>query len=189
MPYKDGKFVEPTNTDRAEWAEEALQVFMKRTGSDIDTAVGDLLADLMHWCDTHAGKHIREGEEWYIPTFAESMENAEGNHREERRMEEKHTVHFNRFALDLPYAAVMECSAQGRVDDSVKYWHNELSGDLAKIDTVALRNELREFGAWSKEELEDREANEQRILWVAACQIRDELKVSQNLYGTGCAIS
>ena len=41
----------PNNNDRAEWAREALAGYMKRTGSDIDTAVRDLIGDLGHLFD------------------------------------------------------------------------------------------------------------------------------------------
>jgi hypothetical protein len=43
--------LEPTNQDRAEWAEVALRAFQEATGADECDALGDLLADLMHWCD------------------------------------------------------------------------------------------------------------------------------------------
>lgn len=43
------------NADRARWALAALQEFQRRTGSENDTAVGDLLADLMHLCDRYPG--------------------------------------------------------------------------------------------------------------------------------------
>jgi NTP pyrophosphatase (non-canonical NTP hydrolase) len=39
------------NGSRAEWAGAALSAFMKETGADQEDALGDLLADLMHWAD------------------------------------------------------------------------------------------------------------------------------------------
>jgi hypothetical protein len=42
---------EGMNDDRAEWAGEAIETFMARTGTDFEDSLGDLLADLMHWCD------------------------------------------------------------------------------------------------------------------------------------------
>lgn len=45
-PDPDGK-----NDDRAAWAAAALAKFMEVTGTDDESAVGDLLADLMHWAD------------------------------------------------------------------------------------------------------------------------------------------
>ena len=42
------------NDDRAEWAEAALRAFCLATGVDTTfNAVGDLIADLGHWCDRH----------------------------------------------------------------------------------------------------------------------------------------
>lgn len=51
-----------TNAERASWAELALRAYGRRTGTvhkvvgdDEDPVfiVGDLLADLAHWCDRH----------------------------------------------------------------------------------------------------------------------------------------
>ena len=39
------------NADRAEWAAAALRHFQCTTGTDYEDAPGDLLCDLMHWCD------------------------------------------------------------------------------------------------------------------------------------------
>jgi hypothetical protein len=45
---------EPTNIDRAGWAETALKAFEKVTGSDAkEEGVRDLLADMMHYCDVN----------------------------------------------------------------------------------------------------------------------------------------
>jgi hypothetical protein len=41
----------PSNLDRAMWADEALKIFMTRTGCDCEDSLTDLLADLMHWSD------------------------------------------------------------------------------------------------------------------------------------------
>jgi len=42
---------EGMNDSRAEWAGAALSSFMMVTGTDEEDALGDLLADLMHWAD------------------------------------------------------------------------------------------------------------------------------------------
>ena len=39
------------NPNRARWAAAALAEFRRQTGADLEDAVSDLLADLMHWCD------------------------------------------------------------------------------------------------------------------------------------------
>ena len=42
---------EGMNNKRAGWAKIALKAFIAETGTDEEDAVGDLLSDLMHWCD------------------------------------------------------------------------------------------------------------------------------------------
>jgi hypothetical protein len=42
---------EGMNESRAEWAADALRRFQLTTGTDDEDAPGDLLCDLMHWCD------------------------------------------------------------------------------------------------------------------------------------------
>ena len=44
---------EHMNDLRAVWAWRALAAFIDATGVDLEDSVGDLLADLMHWCDRH----------------------------------------------------------------------------------------------------------------------------------------
>ena len=39
------------HASRTHWAAAALGEFRRRTGADLEDAVSDLLADLMHWCD------------------------------------------------------------------------------------------------------------------------------------------
>lgn len=39
------------NDHRAVWASFAIAAFMRITGCDQEDALGDLLADLMHWAD------------------------------------------------------------------------------------------------------------------------------------------
>lgn len=46
---------EEMNDARADWAATALQCFQEETGSEDDTALIDLLCDLMHWCDRNDG--------------------------------------------------------------------------------------------------------------------------------------
>lgn len=42
---------EGMNDKRAGWAATAVDAFMQETRTDPEDALGDLLADLMHWCD------------------------------------------------------------------------------------------------------------------------------------------
>lgn len=86
---------------------------------------------------------------------------------------ESHDVLFNRFTLTIPDDAMRDCSGQGRVDEAVKFWVTKVRWD--GIDPDDIREELREYGAWDEEELEDDDENRERILWIAACNIREEL--------------
>lgn len=50
VPYT----LDPSNDDRAQWAKVGIDAFAKETGLDneeLETAVSDFLADLMHFCD------------------------------------------------------------------------------------------------------------------------------------------
>ena len=59
------------NADRARWAAAALAEFRRQTGADLEDAVSDLLADLMHWCDRHG------------QTFGDELRRARGHYEEE----------------------------------------------------------------------------------------------------------
>jgi hypothetical protein len=60
---------EDQNEDRAAWAEAALETFRERTGTDYETALPDLLCDLMHWADRNSGKI--DGDQW--PDFEHAL--------------------------------------------------------------------------------------------------------------------
>lgn len=50
---------EKQNSDRARWSSMALYYFIGETGSDLEDAVSDLIADLGHWCDRN-GMNLKE---------------------------------------------------------------------------------------------------------------------------------
>ena len=81
---------------------------------------------------------------------------------------------FNRFEFEMSEDAVNECHHQGACDKDVNAWQGKI--DLSHISDEALREELKEYGAWSDEELQDRTANECRIIWIAAGDIQDRAK-------------
>lgn len=60
------------NAERAAWAHVAIRAFEGVTGADdgIET-VGDLLCDLMHWCDRHG------------VDFKDALASAQSNYRDE----------------------------------------------------------------------------------------------------------
>lgn len=81
------------------------------------------------------------------------------------------TASFNRFKLEMPDDAVVDCSHQGECDSDVAYWETRIA---INVPPEAIRAELKELGAWSQEELENEYDNRLRLIWVAACNIRDE---------------
>lgn len=88
----------------------------------------------------------------------------------------RRTAYFARFPLAMSLDDALACSHAGRCDDDV----NELlkSADIRKqLDRIgpdAIRDELREYGAWDADELADDEQNRARIVWIAAGNIREE---------------
>jgi len=80
---------------------------------------------------------------------------------------------FNRFELRIPGSAVLGCSHSGQCDSDVAH-HAPKIYRPASCTPMALRNELKEYGAWDENELGDDEANWGRIVWIAAGNIRDE---------------
>ncbi len=55
----------------------------------------------------------------------------------------------------------------------------EIATQLADLDADELRDELREYGAWDDTELADHDANLNRILWQAGCDIIDNYQADQ----------
>lgn len=95
-----------------------------------------------------------------------------------RRDEEPETLNavFERFEIELPYACVESCSHRGDCDDDVQFWLSTRPSLLEGIDHDDIRAELKEYGAWSADELADDEANRRRILWIAACNAMEEFR-------------
>ncbi len=64
----------------------------------------------------------------------------------------------------------LSASYQGPCDEDVKFLlkNTKIKRQLKKISADELRDELRD-------ELEDRDDNEMRIIWIAACNIREDL--------------
>lgn len=84
---------------------------------------------------------------------------------------------FNSFSIALPWEAVGDMSGPGPADSAVSHWSSIVSRpDACTPD--ALASELKEYGAWDAEELEDDTENWGRILWIAAGNIREENKAA-----------
>ena len=80
---------------------------------------------------------------------------------------------FNRFAIELTKKQAQIGMHQGSCDNDVAYLRTfpKIKRQLDKLDPTALRVELREYGAWSEEELENHDHNFTLILWIACGNI------------------
>ena len=84
---------------------------------------------------------------------------------------------FDRFEIEMTKAQAESASHMGRCDEDVQALcaHPKIKRQLKKISDEKLIAELKEYGAWDEEELQSREDNEQRIVWIAAGNIMNEL--------------
>lgn len=78
---------------------------------------------------------------------------------------------FNHFEFEIPADIVEACSKSGDMTQAVE--RSIARVELSHISDEALRDELSEYGAWSDDELSSRADNENRILWIAACDINE----------------
>ena len=90
-------------------------------------------------------------------------------------LEKTHVAQFNKFAIILPESAVLDCSHSGDCDNDCKFWQKKIHKELKEISDADLRAELKETGAWGTSELMNRKTNEERIIWIAANNIKDEI--------------
>lgn len=51
----------------------------------------------------------------------------------------------------------------------------EIAARLDKIGHDAMARELREYGAWTDEELKDKTMTRKRFIWCAGCNLSEEL--------------
>jgi hypothetical protein len=63
-----------------------------------------------------------------------------------------------------------DCSHQGSCDEDVEYWTKYF--ECKEPDF--LKRYLKKFGAWDKDELENHEDNMSRLIWLAACDIKEQ---------------
>lgn len=85
---------------------------------------------------------------------------------------------FNRFEFIMTKAQGESASHQGECYDDVVALLKvpAIKRQLQKIDPEDIKAELKEYGAWDAEELQDEEKNHQRIVWIAACDITENAK-------------
>lgn len=73
--------------------------------------------------------------------------------------------------LDFPEelrAFINDCSHQGSCDDDCQYWKDYF--EMNEADAVKY---LKSFGNWDDEELQDHDDNMMRIVWIMACDLRE----------------
>ena len=85
---------------------------------------------------------------------------------------------FNRFEIRMTAVQAASASHTGECDEDVAALAAtpEMVRQLDSIGPDAIRRELWELGVWSDEELADDAQNRQRIVWCAACDIRENAK-------------
>lgn len=86
------------------------------------------------------------------------------------------TAYFNRFTIGMTREQALKASHAGRCDEDVETLvrNPRIASQLRHISPKDIRAELREYGAWSGAQLDDDEENKRRIVWIAACNIREE---------------
>ena len=89
---------------------------------------------------------------------------------------EKVFASFNRFEIELFMHDAEKGSHSGDCESDVIELMNEpyIKEQLDKIDPVALKTELRDYGTWDDEELSNHEDNKMRVLWIACGDIVEE---------------
>jgi hypothetical protein len=86
------------------------------------------------------------------------------------------TSSSGRIEFQLTREQVMQGHHQGACDDDVEALASDptIADQLSCVSTDIMALELREYGAWSPEELEDRDANIRRLIWLACSDIQDQ---------------
>lgn len=139
--------------------------------------------------DATTGRTILIQAGWDYPgtasTFGWSLSEVQAKQR---------TASFERFSLTLPREAIEDCSHPGPCDNDVELWADYIDRP-DECTPEALRDELREYGAWDAEELADDAANWRRIIWLAAGNLKEEKCEHNDTDGTvdckecGCTAS
>lgn len=85
---------------------------------------------------------------------------------------------FDRFSLQMTTDQARSASQSGRdaAEDVRELLRDpRIARQLRKIAPADIRAELKEYGAWDDRELADDDANRERIVWIAAGNIREAL--------------
>lgn len=124
-----------------------------------------------------------EGEEYVKGRIAEHFESGSGTRTVLKEWASYYDIPFhpetgfatfNRFTISMPWEAVEDCSHSGACDSDVSHWAPKIADLNPGIDPEHVREELREYGAWDETELADDSTNWERIVWCAACNVKEE---------------
>lgn len=90
---------------------------------------------------------------------------------------------YGHLSGQLPNECVTDCSHSGACDSDVEYWVNKLhfTEAIEAVRELAVRH-LREYGAWDDLDTADTETLAQRILWIAAGDVKES---GEPWYGLG----
>jgi len=86
----------------------------------------------------------------------------------------KHQTIFSNglIEFELPSECVSDCSGMGDATEAVEHWQRELNLNLNREHMIT---ELSEYGAWDDFDTATNETLEQRLIWLGACDINEEL--------------
>jgi hypothetical protein len=87
------------------------------------------------------------------------------------------TYYYNHFLITMTKAQAQSCSHSGQCDHQVMALSQTpaIKRQLRKIPPQRIMAELKEYGAWSDTELLDCAENVQRILWITANNIIEDI--------------
>lgn len=84
---------------------------------------------------------------------------------------------FEGFEIQMTKKDALSMAHQGQCVDDVSHYlktNKSIKKQLAAIGGEAIASELKNFGVWDATELADAEANQGRIVWIAANNIKEE---------------
>lgn len=81
-----------------------------------------------------------------------------------------------RIELKITLADAESCYHPGPCDMDVADLRTKpsIQRQLAKLDPATVKSSIQDYGAWDDDDLADHEANLDRLLWIACCDISEE---------------
>lgn len=191
------QWIEVETSDGITWIEHSLVGYVRdseqQTHQLTDKERETIISKLSQYCDgtvqqwkTIFGYGARFSAPGYLDctewTVFETLQAAEefiAAESEDDESDEEEAFQYmsdHGIEIELTMDQAESASHQGKCDDDVLALSKvpAIAAQLEKIDPEKLKAELNESGAWDAEELQDHQQNLQRILWIAAGQIKEE---------------